>query len=121
MRTVKVFIPIKLQSPNVQEHWTKKHRRNKRHQHAVALVLRQPLNGIKLPAAITLTRVASRHLDYDNMVYSFKAIRDQLAVLLTGVKKMGQGDSDPRITWRYDQERQAKGQISGISITVEET
>lgn len=50
-----------------------------------------------LPATITLTRVAPRRLDSDNLAGSFKAVQDEVAAL------MGIDDGDPRITWVYAQ------------------
>lgn len=51
------------------------------------------------PLVVTITRVAPRQLDDDNLARSGKAVRDQVAELL------GVDDRDPRVTWRYAQER----------------
>jgi hypothetical protein len=41
---------------------------------------------------------------HDNLPMSFKFIVDKIAELLTG-KSKGKGDSDPRLTWKYSQEK----------------
>jgi hypothetical protein len=55
-----------------------------------------------LPAVITLTRIApSQGLDDDNLQGSLKGCRDAVAAWLSV------DDRDPRIEWRYAQERGA--------------
>lgn len=53
-----------------------------------------------LPVDVTLTRIAPRELDDDNLAYAFKAVRDGVADAL-GLKN----DRDPRVSWSYSQER----------------
>lgn len=48
---------------------------------------------------VTLTRIALRKLDDDNLSRSFKAIRDQIA------DQMGINDGSDLFTWKYAQER----------------
>ena len=48
---------------------------------------------------ITLTRIAPRPLDSDNLARSFKAIRDGIADAL------GIDDGSKRLTWNYAQEK----------------
>jgi hypothetical protein len=52
-----------------------------------------------LPCVVTMTRIAPRLLDDDNLARSAKAVRDQLAELLAI------DDRDPRVAWRCEQER----------------
>lgn len=66
-----------------------------------------------LPVVVTLTRVAPRALDDDNLAYSFKAIRDGVA------DGLGVRDNDPRVSWRYEQRKSAKGVAPAVLITVE--
>lgn len=59
-------------------------------------------------ATITLTRVGPKPLDDDAVPPTLKAIRDALAALLIrgeipARNRVGQDDSDPRLTWRYEQ------------------
>lgn len=71
--------------------------------HLLATQLRPPA----LPVVVTLTRVAPRPLDaHDNLPASFKHVADGVADYL------GTKDSDPRITWRYDQCRGVKGEYA---------
>jgi hypothetical protein len=49
--------------------------------------------------AITLTRIAPRVLDTDNLASGLKAVRDGVADAL------GVNDGSSRLTWRYAQER----------------
>lgn len=55
-------------------------------------------------ALVTLTRIAPRDLDSDNLPPSMKSVRDELAACL------GLDDRNPRIVWHYQQRRAEKGQ-----------
>lgn len=57
----------------------------------------------------TLTRIAAKRLDDDNLAFAFKAIRDEVAA----IAKID--DGSPRWTWRYQQERGKPG----VRITIE--
>jgi hypothetical protein len=93
---------------NLREHWAARAKRVKRERSVVgwALVLRA---APTLPCTVTLTRLAPRALDSDNAVAGFKAVRDAIA------EWMGINDNDPRVTWRYAQEK-AKGYACRIAI-----
>jgi hypothetical protein len=57
---------------------------------------------LDLPAVeVTLVRItpSSRGLDDDNLASAFKAIRDEVA------KWLGVDDRDPRVSWKYAQEK----------------
>lgn len=116
--TVVVEIPMKLPSAsNMREHWAAKHRRVKAQREATRLVLKtKPIRWVSDASgrvayapmlahwsvarlAITLTRVSPRKLDDDNLRGAFKACRDEVAA------HFGVDDADPRIVWRYAQER----------------
>lgn len=115
--TVTVEIPMTLPSAsNLREHWAAKARRVKAQRvHAWSV-----LNAAKVASvvgrhgygdwerdghhlAITLTRVAPRKLDDDNLRGAFKAVRDEVAAYF------GVDDADPRLEWRYEQ---AKGKAA---------
>ena len=89
-----ITIPIKVQTEgNANEHWRLRHAR------AVTqrLVTRAVLGGRKLPplpVRVTFTRIGKRLMDTDNLVGSFKHVRDEVAALY-GV---GDGPNDP-IEW----------------------
>jgi hypothetical protein len=71
--------------------------------------------GPNQTAAVTLTRIAPRPLDLDNLAMSQKGVRDELAVVL--------GLPDDRdgywVTWRYGQRRgEPKQYAVEVEITV---
>jgi hypothetical protein len=75
---------------------------------------RLPLTIGNVPLAITLTRVAPRPLDTDNLSSAFKAIRDGVADALTV------DDGDPRLAWVY-QQRRGQPREYGIAIRIEDS
>lgn len=108
--SVSVEVPLRIVSvANLREHWTVKARRAKHHRQA-ALVIRKP-SLPALPCVVTLTRIAPRELDGDNLQTAFKALRDGIA------DRLGVDDKDPRVAWRYRQERgQPKQYAARIEI-----
>ena len=94
-----ILMPIRTYNEaNSTEHWTKRARRHRSQQRAVALLLRPYLTWIKLPCSIELTRFASRKLDaHDNLPMSFKFITDTVCALLTQDTRPGRADDDERI------------------------
>lgn len=78
-------------------------------------VLEQRRAGaLALPLVVTLTRIGPRMMDDDGAIASLKACRDGVADAL------GIDDRDPRVQWRYGQER-GKPRQYGVRITVEAT
>ena len=65
-----------------------------------------------LPATVTLTRIAPRALDGDNLQRALKAVRDQVAELI------GVDDRDPLVEWEY---AQRKGDPKQYAVLVEIT
>lgn len=90
---------------NLIEHWSKKHKRHKKQKQAIsmAFILYKP--AVKLPCIIKLSRLSPRLLDSDNLQFSFKWIRDEIANQLIPGLKAGRADDDPNLTWQYDQEK----------------
>jgi hypothetical protein len=90
---------------NLHEHWAKRHSRHSEQKYKIQLLfmIEQPV--IHLPCIIKLTRVAPRALDEDNLIYSFKYIRDYIADQIFPGQKPGRADSDPRLKWEYSQEK----------------
>jgi hypothetical protein len=110
-------IPMRLMSEaNTHQHWRKKYERNKRQQKAVRLTWLSKRPHVSLPCRISFTRSGPRKLDFDNLVYAFKAIRDEVADLLIPGKENGQADSDERLEFSYKQEIG----LYGIRIEIEE-
>jgi hypothetical protein len=81
---------------NKREHWAVRAKRAKAEREAACLFC--PRN-IALPCVVTLTRIAPRELDGDNLAASFKATRDGIA------DRIGVNDRDPLVTWEYQQMR----------------
>lgn len=95
-------LPLKIESTaNKREHWRTRASRAKVHRFegyaAFCTYSRQPFDNL----VVTMTRIAPRELDDDNLAISFKSVRDGLADWL-GVK-----DNDKRIKWVYAQEKGA--------------
>jgi hypothetical protein len=125
-----VFVPHKIVSEaNNRDHWTKKNKRKIALFWAIKSALCQYNGEFPLPCIITLERVGKRNLDDDNLAYAFKSVRDFLAKIIIErtekalVKPIGCYDSDPRLTWKYEQRTQAntfiKNQPLGFWITIE--
>lgn len=112
--TIEVEFALRLVSEaNQREHWAKKHKRAQQHRG----LIRWALGGRKrpaLPCVVTITRIAPRSLDSDNLVGSAKATRDGIADWL------GVNDKDPLVVWNVRQERGAPKQY-GVRVTIEET
>ena len=102
MTPVSVELPLRLRSSaNLREHWARRAERVAGERAVVRFMLSaqrdwKPDGG---PCVVTLTRVAPRELDDDNLAHAFKAIRDGVADAL------GVDDRDPRVTWGYAQRR----------------
>ena len=109
-------IPIRLKSSaNIKEHWTAKRKRDKAQEMALLAAFKQQELCIYPPCRITLTRVASRSLDYDNLVYAFKYLLDCIGSHLMPEKARGHADSGANFTVDYVQE---KGQYA-VKIKIE--
>lgn len=108
-------IPMHIQTPNVREHWRARHARIKTQRHATTLALLAAAKRPTLPVAVTLTRCSNRALDSDNLVFSFKGVRDAIANWL------GCDDSTTSpVTWYYEQEKVARGENTAVRILITE-
>jgi len=121
---MKIVIPMALPSvANLREHWATRARRTKAQRAAVVLSmcvasrgLARLVVGVEYGAryVVTLTRVAARPLDDDNLASAFKAVRDQIAASL--------GTTDaPRgpLVWRYEQKRCGAKSPPWVLISIE--
>ena len=103
-----VTLPLRIESvANKREHWAVRSQRTAMHRLAAIAVPVHPV-----PCTVRLIRIAPRALDDDNNVSGFKALRDGIA------KRMGVDDRDPRVQWRYGQER---GRRKEYAVRVEIT
>ena len=107
---IEVTIPgFRTISPNQHGHWLKEAARKKKERQVIHLTLKSKLKkALSLPLEIVLIREAIRPLDEgDNLPSSFKCVRDAIAKYLLG-GTMGENDDDPRLTWKYRQEKAKK-------------
>lgn len=110
------IIPITLKSSaNLSENRWAKSKRNKAQEWAILAAFKKQEVCIYPPCRITLTRVANRSLDYDNLCYAFKHVLDCIGSHLMPHKARGHADGGKNFTVDY---RQEKGQYA-IKIKVE--
>jgi len=115
---LEIDIPIRIQSEaNSREHWAAKHKRSQSQRwlakYEVAMAVREWLSVMKPPLVITLTRIAPRPFDSDNLARAFKAIRDGVADALC----INDGSKD--ILWQYDYQK-GKPKEHSIRILIKE-
>lgn len=96
---------------NKRRHWRGRAQRAREQRTAVAFRLRAAvgLQPPPLPILVTMTRVAPRRLDSDNLASALKACRDGAADWLRV------DDRDPLVVWRY---QQRKGQPREYAVEV---
>lgn len=120
-RSVRVTLAIRtISENNAREHWASRAKRRKDQRAVVHLVLPMHLRKCKpeAPYVITLTRVAPRRLDSDNLQGALKAVRDQVAA------ELGINDGDEAHEWRYNQRhydrvrREPGLQVGGYGVEV---
>lgn len=100
MSAIEFTIPGEAPStPNLREHWSVRSRRVKNQRAAVKR--KAPAFALPPPVIITLTRVAPRQLDDDNLHGALKGHRDAVAAWLRV------DDATPLIQWQYAQEKGA--------------
>jgi len=100
-----ISIPIKTVGElNVREHWAQAKKRHDAQKSAVHVIFKTLQSKPTLPCQVTLTRVGKRRLDSDNLIDSFKWIRDAVADNLIPGKLPGRADDSPKISWQYSQE-----------------
>jgi hypothetical protein len=118
---VSAYLPIRIASAmNLREHWTVRSRRIKGERAAARLAVLASsgastytgAKAFRLPVVVTLTRIAPRQLDDDNLASGFKGIRDGVA------EALGTDDRNPLVTWRYAQRR---GDPREYAMTIEIT
>lgn len=112
---MKIMLPIKTESEaNKREHWAAKARRAKSQRRIAMICIMEAMwRDCPLPGVVTLTRLASRVMDDDNLARSLKAVRDGVADALRI------DDGDDRIEWRYAQGK-AKRKDCAVMVEIEE-
>lgn len=97
---VAAFVPMELPSlANVRWHWRKLAGVKLLQKNATKVQLARVAFKPAMPVVVTLTRLAPRKLDDDNLASAFKAVRDAVAEWL------GVDDGSDQYQWVY---RQAK-------------
>ena len=115
-----VSVPIKTVSElNVVEHWAKRAKRAKEQRALTAMVLANAAasgditGAITLPALVTITRIAPRELDSDNLAASQKHIRDGVADWLNVDDRHHE-----RVAYQYKQ-RKGKPKEYAVEVLIE--
>lgn len=103
---------------NARGHWGGKASRAADQRGTVFTVLRARCDGrtIARPLVVTLTRIAPRELDDDNLRSALKAVRDGVADWLTGERKKG-NDRAPGVRFDYAW-RKGAPRYYGVAIDV---
>lgn len=105
-----VELPIKtVAGLNAREHYLARSRRVRRERGAAHLTVKHKHDRPVLPVIVTMVRLSAGKLDDDNLLGACKGVRDGVA------DAYGVADNDPRISWRYAQERCARGKY-GVRI-----
>ena len=123
-RTVIVFdIGVRLVSvANLREHWATRAGRNKRHRAAAHRATAYELASLRSwarmpdtsrPMTITITRIAPRKLDSDNLASSAKAVRDGIA------EALGIDDGSELVAWLYAQTKRFPREY-GCQVRIEQ-
>lgn len=112
---IEMRVPVRLQSRanlDGSRHWRFRDRANKALKKLLGDTLEYEVpKDVRAKLAegciVRMTRIAPRRLDDDNNRMAAKGVRDLIAQVLLG-GQMGRRDDDPRIEWRYGQERDGK-------------
>jgi len=118
---MRILLAIRTESEaNLRENWHVKAKRVRMQRQITRVMVGQHWKNWEWQAdlpntthVITLTRVAPRPLDTDNLARSFKAIRDGIADAL------GIDDGSKRLTWNYAQEKGPPKQYA-VRIKIEQ-
>lgn len=109
---ISVNLPIKtVAGLNAREHWRTRAKRVHAERATSYMTISLERDKPGLPVAVSLVRLSAGTLDDDNLQGAFKAIRDGVA------DAYGVPDNDPRIQWRYSQEKCGRGEF-GVRIEV---
>jgi len=116
--TIRFTLAIRTESEaNLRENWHVKTKRVQMQRQITRVMVgqyrknwRDDLLGTYV---ITLTRIAPRPLDSDNLARSFKAIRDGIADAL----KINDGSK--RLTWNYEQRKGSKPKQYAVQIEIQ--
>ncbi len=117
-------LPISLPSvANLREHWATKAKRVKAQRNAIIAAWRDHRHLEERRAlfgwlhdggtvVVTLSRVAPRKLDDDNLVSAFKAMRDEVA------NRLCVDDGSDAVKWRYLQTKPGPKATPGVVVII---
>jgi hypothetical protein len=95
---------------NSHQHWRERQRRAKEQRLLSFVTVPSCVRNMAPPLRITLTRLAPRRLDSDNLAGSMKAVRDGVA------DAVGIDDGDQRLDWQYGQRTASE---YGVEIVIQ--
>ena len=97
---------VTVSEANTKEHWSISSKRHKRQKLLVRLALNGHVCQLQSPYHVTIVRHAPGTLDiHDNLPTALKWIVDGIADMLLPGQAVGRADSDPRISWHFNQTR----------------
>jgi len=106
MKEIRWNIPMKLIScANRAEHWSKRYKRNKNQKREIWVRFVNDKPEIQFPCFIVLTRNGPQLLDDDNLISSFKSVKDEIANQLIPNLRPGLADSSENLIWHYKQNK----------------
>ncbi len=116
---IELRLSLRLRSSlNQREHWGARARRAKQERKLAYWTLKANRQARPpFPLLVTITRIAPRQLDSDNLAGAAKGVRDGLADAL-GVDDGDEGD-EGRVTWAYAQ-RKGEPREYAVEVTIEE-
>lgn len=118
-KTLSIDIPLRtVSASNINEHWAARYARSKRER----LMLKFYLNGReppKLPCEVTVTRIAPRSLDVDNLGASLKTVIDTVAAWITPGLAPGRADSVKGFKVYMDQHKGKPNEFA-VNVTINE-
>jgi hypothetical protein len=100
---------------NLREHWAARAKRIKDHREKAFWEIQawsRVWKNNPVPVIVTLTRLAPRELDDDNLRGALKGVRDGVA------DAFGINDRDPRVKWEYMQDKTTDKRY-GVGIEIE--
>lgn len=116
LKIIELEIPIRTFSEsNLSDHWTEKNKRKKQQRFLINSYMNYIKKSIKTPCIIKLTRIAPRKLDSDNLVSSFKFVRDAISDLIKPGMAPGRSDAEG-IDFMYDQSHRTKQYAIKVEI-----
>lgn len=112
---IKFTVPVATPSVSNQRiHWRKRHAQTKLQRGVTAMAWRAAeLKAPPLPVVVSLTRVSPRTLDDDNLRGSLKAVRDEIAKVLS----VDDGDTK-RIAFAYDQRKPPTPRTTFVEVEI---